>query len=260
MRTSFAKLAQAFVAGVDQAAAAVEDRAARGRQIKAAAWSSSASAACGKGRLGAGLGAAHRAPAGCPSARRPAPGPGGPGWPGGWRRRTVSAISSALRTCVPFGDRARNAERIAFLEGVRADQGRGHLSADAQDRHRVAQGVEQAGGGVGHARSRGHEHHAQAAGRARIAFGGMHRGLLVPYQHMAQARLAGTRRRTAGAPRRRDSRRQYRHRRRSGPAQQQLRPGRCLQGSHFMRAGYPQILSAHPLKVLHNFNSLRLIY
>ena len=50
--------------------------------------------------------------------------------------------------------------------------------------------VEQAGDGVAHARARGHQHHADAAGAARIAFGRMDGRLLVPHQDVAQARLA----------------------------------------------------------------------
>ncbi len=79
-----------------------------------------------------------------------------------------------------------DADRIAFLEGVVADEVGRHLPGDADDRDGIHQRVGQAGHGVGRARARGHQHHADLAGRAGIALGGVHGRLLVAHQHMAQ--------------------------------------------------------------------------
>ncbi|MNV22433.1 hypothetical protein D3C71_1134040 [compost metagenome] len=91
---------------------------------------------------------------------------------------------------VPLGHRARHAQRIAFLESLRADHRRRHLPADAQHRHRIAHRVEQPRDRVAHARPRGDQHHADAARAARIALGRMHRRLFVAHQHMAQPGFA----------------------------------------------------------------------
>jgi hypothetical protein len=56
----------------------------------------------------------------------------------------------------------------------------------ANQRDRIHQRVGEAGHGVGGARTRGHQHDAHLAGRARIAFGGMHGRLLVAHQDVAQ--------------------------------------------------------------------------
>ena len=50
------------------------------------------------------------------------------------------------------------------------------------DRDRIHQRVGEAGDRVGGAGTRGHQHAADLAGRARIAFGGVHRALLVAHQ------------------------------------------------------------------------------
>ncbi len=88
----------------------------------------------------------------------------------------------ALDQIIVFGARPRDADGVAFLEGVVADQMRRHLPGEDDDRDRVAQRVGEAGDGIGGARSRGDEDGADLAGRARIAFGGVHRALLVPHQ------------------------------------------------------------------------------
>ncbi len=71
----------------------------------------------------------------------------------------------------------------------------------------VHQRVGEAGDRVGGAGAGGHQHDAELAGRARIAFGGVRRALLVAHQDVLDACPAGTARRRSAAPRRRDSRR-----------------------------------------------------
>ena len=101
--------------------------------------------------------------------------------------RTAGATSCARRGWwFHFVTGTRHAQRIAFLKSIGADHGACHLSADAQDGNRIAHRIEQAGDGVAHARTGGHQHHPDPARAARIAFGRMHRGLLVTHQYMAQ--------------------------------------------------------------------------
>ena len=83
-----------------------------------------------------------------------------------------------------LGAVAGDADRVAFLKGVGADEMRRHLSGDADERDRIHQRVGEAGDGVGGAGAGGDEQHADLAGRARIALGGMRRALLVAHENM----------------------------------------------------------------------------
>ena len=94
-----------------------------------------------------------------------------------------------LDEIIVLGAGARDADRVAFLEGVVADQMRRHLAGDADHRNRIHQRIGQAGDGVGRAGARGDEHDADLAGRARIAFGGMHGALLVAHENVLDAVL-----------------------------------------------------------------------
>ena len=85
-----------------------------------------------------------------------------------------------------LGRGAGDADRVAFLEGVGADQMAGHLAGDDDERDRIHQRVDHAGYGIGGAGAGGDEHHADLAGRAGIAFGRMRRTLLVPNQDVLQ--------------------------------------------------------------------------
>ncbi len=85
---------------------------------------------------------------------------------------------------IMLGAMAGDADRVAFLERVRADKMRRDLAGDADQRDRIHQGVGQAGDGVGRAGAGGHEKHADLAARSRESLGGMGRALLVAHQHM----------------------------------------------------------------------------
>ena len=80
---------------------------------------------------------------------------------------------------VVLGAGARDADGVAFLERVVADQMRRHLAGDADQRNGIHQRVGQRRHHVGRAGARGHQHDARQAGGARIAFGRVARALLV---------------------------------------------------------------------------------
>ncbi len=50
---------------------------------------------------------------------------------------------------IMLGAMAGDADRVGFLEGVRADQMGRHLAGDADQRNGIEQGVGEAGDGVG---------------------------------------------------------------------------------------------------------------
>ena len=91
-------------------------------------------------------------------------------------------VAHVLDEEVVLDDRPRDADGVALLERVQADRRRRHLAGDDHHRDRVHVGGRDAGDGIGHARAGGDERDADLAGRARIAVGGVHRGLLVAHQ------------------------------------------------------------------------------
>ena len=90
---------------------------------------------------------------------------------------------------VVLGAGPGDADGVAFLERVVADQVGRHLPGDADQRDRIHQRVGQRRHHVGGARARGHQHHARLAGGARIAFGGVAGALLVPHQDVLDVAL-----------------------------------------------------------------------
>ena len=95
-------------------------------------------------------------------------------------------VADRLHQVVVLGAGPRDAGRVGFLEGVVADQVRRHLAGEADDWNGIHQGVGETGHRIGGAGTGSHQHDTNPAGRARIAFGGMHRGLLMAYQDVAQ--------------------------------------------------------------------------
>ena len=95
-------------------------------------------------------------------------------------------IVHVLHEVIVLGAGPRDADRVAFLERVVADQMRRHLAGDAHERDRIHQRVGQRRHGIRGAGSRGDQHAADLAGRARIALGGVSRALLVAHQDVLQ--------------------------------------------------------------------------
>ena len=113
--------------------------------------------------------------------------------PGAARARDVEGlvdrarqIGDRLHEIIVLGAGPRDARGVGLLEGVVADQMGRHLAGQADDGDGIHQRIGEAGHRVGGARTRGHQHHAHLAGRARIALGGMDGRLLVAHQDVAQ--------------------------------------------------------------------------
>src|ERR1051326_7605019 len=85
--------------------------------------------------------------------------------------------------------RAGDADGVALLERVVPDQTGRNLAGDAHDRDRIHERVGEPRHRVGRARARGHQHAADLAGRAGVAFGGVHRALLVAHQDVLELLL-----------------------------------------------------------------------
>ena len=79
-------------------------------------------------------------------------------------------VIHVLHEIIVLGAGARDTDRIAFLEGIVADQVRRHLPCEADHGDRVHQGIGEARHRIGGAGAGGDEHHAALAGGARIAF------------------------------------------------------------------------------------------
>ena len=88
-------------------------------------------------------------------------------------------VVDVLHQPVVFCAGPRDADRVAFLESVGTDQRGRHLPGQADQRDRIHQRVLQRRHRIGGARPRGHQHDAGLTRRARIALGGMSRPLLV---------------------------------------------------------------------------------
>jgi hypothetical protein len=98
-------------------------------------------------------------------------------------------VLGAANQVIVLGGRTRDPGGVGFLERVVADQMGRHLAGQADDRNAVHQRVHQPGHRIGGTGAGGNQYDADAAGAARIALGGMHGGLLVADQHMADGVL-----------------------------------------------------------------------
>ncbi|MNR23611.1 hypothetical protein D3C85_1406400 [compost metagenome] len=86
-------------------------------------------------------------------------------------------------------DGARDADGVAFLEGILADGMGRHVAGDHHHRDRVQVGGGDAGHGIGHARAGSHQGDADLARGARVAIRGMDRSLLVAHQDVLELLL-----------------------------------------------------------------------
>jgi len=93
-------------------------------------------------------------------------------------------IAHVLDQEVVLDDGARDADRIALLEGDQTDGCRGHLTRDDHHRDAVHVGRSDAGHGIRQTRARCHQRHAHFTGGAGIPVCSVHCGLLVAHQHM----------------------------------------------------------------------------
>ena len=80
--------------------------------------------------------------------------------------------------------RPRDADDIRLLEGVIADKRRIHLAGENHDGHRIHIGGRNAGHRIRGPRAGGHKGCADPRGGARVAVGGVHGRLLVPYEDL----------------------------------------------------------------------------
>ena len=90
-----------------------------------------------------------------------------------------------LHQVVVLGDRAADLDHRRFLEGVGADDVRGHLAGDRDDRQRIQLGVGESGDQVQRPGPGGGHDDAGLAGDAGVALGGEDPALLVPRQDRA---------------------------------------------------------------------------
>ena len=98
-------------------------------------------------------------------------------------------IGDVLHEIIVFRAGARDADRVALLECVVADEVCRHLTGDHDDRDRIHQRVGETGNRVGRTRTRRHEHRADLARRARVTFCRVHGTLLVPHEDVAELLL-----------------------------------------------------------------------
>ena len=98
-------------------------------------------------------------------------------------------VGDVLHQVIVLGAGPGDADGVAFLEGVVADEMRRHLAGDADQRNGIAQRIGQARHRIGGAGAGGDEDAADLAGRAGIAFRRMDGALLMAHQNVAHLLL-----------------------------------------------------------------------
>ena len=157
-----------------------------------------------------------------------------------WNASAITCgMSSPLHQVVVLGDRHRDAGDVGFLEGVGADQRRGHLAGDRDDGDGVHLGVGDRGDQVGGARTRGgHARRRPCRWRARSRWrrGPAPCSWRTSTWRSSWSRTAGRR---PAARRRRGCRRSPRRRapRGTGPARRRRWSNRLARGVRRGRAG-----------------------
>src|SRR5262249_36974072 len=96
-------------------------------------------------------------------------------------------IVAVLHQEVVLGARARDADVVRLLERVVADEVRGHLPGEGDDRNRVHHRVLQPRPEIRRGGARGDQTDADLARGARVAFRGVSGGGFLAYQDVAQA-------------------------------------------------------------------------
>ena len=91
-------------------------------------------------------------------------------------------VAGVLDEVVVLGDRPADLDHGRFLEGVGADDVRGDLAGDRDDRQRVHLGVGETGDEVQGTRARSRHDDARLAAGSGVALGGEDAPLLVPRQ------------------------------------------------------------------------------
>ena len=174
--------------GIDDAAAGIKDRTLR-RRHHAHGLLHRLHVGVELGMIGLVRGAARR---GVDAARKlhvlgdvddHGSGPAGRGHIEGFMQH-ARQIGDVLDQIIVLRAVAGDADRVAFLKGVGADEMRRHLPGDADKRDRIHQRVGEARHRIGGARSRGDEQHADLARGARIALRGMGGPLLMAHENV----------------------------------------------------------------------------
>ena len=91
-------------------------------------------------------------------------------------------VGDALHQIIVLGAGPGDADGVAFLERIVADEVGRHLAGEAHDRDGIHERIGQPGDRIGRAGAGGHQHASDLAGRAGIAFRRVHRALLMPHQ------------------------------------------------------------------------------
>ncbi len=83
-----------------------------------------------------------------------------------------------------------NPDRVAFLECIQTNRVRRHLTGNDDHWNGIHIRSRQTGNGIGNARTRGHEAHANFIGAAGIGVSSMDGGLFVAHQNMLEFAVA----------------------------------------------------------------------